>query len=401
LNPAAPSPLRAACALAVLALLPACGKRGDPLAPLPRTPQPVTGLSVAQRGRNLEVAYVAPRATTGGVALSAMEVEVLRAETEGDFAKVAHGGSRKAGPGETLRDTLPLPAPGTQVRIAARAHTGGRVSALSPVVSLTVLAPLEAPTDLKAELVPRGVALTWTAPPGGIPPPIPPPSPSPSPSPSPRAGSSTPPRPSAVAPSSPSSSPAPAGSPSPAPGVSPSPSPAPTPTPSPTPPPPPSSGYWIYRRDSGGAYGAPLVRAPLQVASFKDEGVASGQSVCYVSRLVASTEPVIESEPSNEACVTVKDVEAPAAPTGVAALARDGGVEVSWSPSSEPDLAAYRVYRAAAGAPPERLAEVGAGESSYRDTAVAAGVTHVYTVTAVDAAGNESPPSAPAEGGLP
>jgi hypothetical protein len=398
LNPAALPPLRAACALGLLALLPACGKRGDPLAPLPRTPQPVTGLSVAQRGRNLEVAYVAPRATAGGVALSAMEVEVLRAETEGDFAKVAHGGSRKAGPGEALRDTLPLPAPGTQVRIAARAHAGGRVSALSPVLSLTVVAPPEAPRDLKAELVPRGVSLTWTAPPGGIPAPIPRPSPSPSPSPSPHAPA--PPGAGTVA-SSPSPAPAPGVSPTPSPGVSPPPASAPTPAPSPTPPPPPSSGYWIYRRDSAGAYGAPLVRAPLQVASFKDEGVALGQSVCYVSRLVASTEPVIESEPSNEACLTVKDVEAPAAPTGVAALARDGGVEVSWSPSSEPDLASYRVYRAASGAAPERLAEVGAGESSYRDTTAVAGVTHVYTVTAVDAAGNESPPSAPAEGALP
>ena len=107
------------------------------------------------------------------------------------------------------------------------------------------------------------------------------------------------------------------------------------------------------------------------------------------------------SSSSNEVCLEVRDVEAPAAPTGVTALARDGAVEVSWSPASERDLAGYRVYRAAPGAAPERVAEVGAGEGTYRDTAVAAGATHVYTVTAVDAAGNESPASVPAEGGLP
>jgi hypothetical protein len=193
--------------------------------------------------------------------------------------------------------------------------------------------------------------------------------------------------------------------PSPSPTISPaaaaSPAASPSPSPAPTPTPPPSSGYWIYRRDANGAYGAPLVRAPLQAAQHADETAAQGQGVCYVARLVAATDPVIESASSNEVCLSVKDVEAPAPPTGVTALARDGAVEVSWSPSSERDLAAYRVYRSAAGGAPARVAEVGAGESTFRDATVTAGAPHVYTVTAVDAAGNESPPSAPAEGALP
>jgi len=391
LRPAAPPRLRAACALALLAALPACGKRGDPQAPLPRTPQPVTGLSIAQRGQKLEVAYVAPRATAGGVPLAAVEVELLRAEIEGEMADVAHAARRKATPGEAVRESGPLPAPGTRLRVAARAHAFGRLSALTPIVTLAVQAPLEPPSDLKAKLTAKGVSLAWTAPPGGIPPPIV--APSPVPSPAPAAKPSARPIPSPAGSASPSASPA--ASPTP------TPSPSPTPVPSPTPPPPPSSGYWIYRRESAGAYGAPLVRAPLQVAAFDDQTAAPGQKVCYVVRLVAATEPVIESDSSNEVCLEIRDVEAPAAPTGVTALARDGAVEVSWSPSSERDLAGYRVYRAAAGAAPERVAEVGAGESTYRDTAVAAGETRAYTVTAVDAAGNESPPSAPAEGGLP
>jgi hypothetical protein len=396
LNPAALPPLRAACALAVLAALAGCGKRGDPLAPLPRTPQAVTGLSVAQRGRQVEVAYVAPRATTGGAPLPVLEVEVLRAESEGDFAKVARAKTRKAAPGEALRETGPLPPPGTHLRLAARARAGGHVSALSPIATLTVQAPLRAPTDLKAQLTPAGVALAWTAPPGGIPPPIV--APSPSPSPSARPPAPIPPKP------SPGASPAPSAPATPAaasPTPSPAPTPAATPVPSPTPPPPPSSGYWIYRREAGGSYDAPLVRAPLQVTAFADEAVAPGRSVCYVARLVAATEPVIESESSNEVCLAVKDVAAPAAPAGVTALAREGAVEVSWSPSSEPDLAVYRVYRARPGATPQRVAEVAAGESTFRDSALERGVPHLYTVTAVDSAGNESLPSAPAEGALP
>jgi fibronectin type 3 domain-containing protein len=67
-------------------------------------------------------------------------------------------------------------------------------------------------------------------------------------------------------------------------------------------------------------------------------------------------------------------------------------VDVSWSPSSEPDLALYRVYRASEG-PPERLAELPAGETRHRDQTAAAGVPYIYTVTAVDKDGNESAPS--------
>ena len=401
---AAPPWLRVACALVAAAALPRCGKRGDPVAPLPRTPQAVTGLTVAQRGREVEVRYVAPRVTTGGAGLSVLDVEVLRADTEGDFAKVARGQTRKAAPGEALREMAPLPPPGTTLRVAARARAGSHVSALTPVATLRVQPPLSPPLDLKAQLTPRGVALTWTPPPGGIPPPLPAPSPSPSPParpslpvrPSPLASAPGPPK--AGAPPPASASPTPLASPVPA---SPGPKASPTPVPSPTPPPPPSSGYWIYRRAPGGKYEGPLAPVPLQVAAFEDSSAAPGQSFCYVARLAAATEPVIESASSNEVCLAVKDVAAPAAPAGVTALVREGALELSWSPSSEPDLAAYRVYRARSGGAPERIAEVAAGESTYRDAALERGVPFLYTVTAVDSSGNESPPSTPAEGSLP
>ena len=71
-------------------------------------------------------------------------------------------------------------------------------------------------------------------------------------------------------------------------------------------------------------------------------------------------------------------------------------MEVSWSPSADADLKAYRLYRATAGAAPQRVAEVEAGKTSVRDTPPA-GAVHVYTLTTVDPRGNESAPSAPAE----
>jgi len=66
-----------------------CGKRGDPLPPLGRTPQPVRDLTLAQRGADLEVRYTAPRTTTGGIRLDVHAVEILTARGDGDFAKTA------------------------------------------------------------------------------------------------------------------------------------------------------------------------------------------------------------------------------------------------------------------------------------------------------------------------
>jgi fibronectin type 3 domain-containing protein len=133
---------------------------------------------------------------------------------------------------------------------------------------------------------------------------------------------------------------------------------------------------------------------PIASPPFRDTTVAAGERWCYVVRTVASTEPIVESAGSSEACVENKDVFPPAPPTGVAALVHEDAVEVSWSPSLEPDLAAYRVYRASAGAAPARLAEIAAPETSYRDPAAPRGTALSYTVTAVDRDGNESRPSA-------
>jgi hypothetical protein len=118
-------------------------------------------------------------------------------------------------------------------------------------------------------------------------------------------------------------------------------------------------------------------------------------------RAVAALEPLVESDPSNEACVDSKDIFPPAPPAGLSALGRDEGVELTWSPSPEGDLAGYRVWRAAVGGTPERIVELRAGERQYMDASVLRGTAYRYTVTAFDQAGNESAHSAPAEGALP
>jgi hypothetical protein len=140
---------------------------------------------------------------------------------------------------------------------------------------------------------------------------------------------------------------------------------------------------------------------PVTSNAFEDRTAGAGPRYCYVVRAAASVEPVVESVPSNEVCVDIKDVAPPAPPAGVATLAGADAVDLSWSPSAEPDLAGYRVYRGPEGGAPARIAELPAGQTTWRDPAPGRGGLFLYTVTAYDQSGNESAPSRPAEGHLP
>jgi hypothetical protein len=377
-----------AAAVAVLGLAAACGKKGDPLPPLPRTPQAIAGFTVAQRAGQLEVSMVAPRMTTGGEKLGVVELELLRLDGTGELAKAGKKQRFRAAPGERITETFALPAVGTPVRMAARAIHRGQPSPLGKEVTLTVQPAPPPPTALKAELRPTGVLLTWTMPVLPSPPP-PPPSPVPSTSPAPGPSPSTSPLPSP----SPSPSTSPSATTSPRAGASPAPAASAPPTP---PPPPPPPRVRLYRRAGTAGEYALLLPDPLAGTTFEDTGAAQGQTLCYVSRLVVATDPLVESTDSPQACVDVKDVFPPAVPSGLTALWQDAQVEVSWSPSADADLSAYRVYRAAPGTAPERVAEVPAGTTTARDTPPA-GPAFTYTLTAVDKSGNESAPSAPAE----
>jgi hypothetical protein len=157
----------------------------------------------------------------------------------------------------------------------------------------------------------------------------------------------------------------------------------------------------VYRRVGGAEYAEPLAEEPLEPRSFQDASAPLGATVCYVVRAVGSTQPLVESAPSNEACVAVHDVTAPATPAGLAVLPREGGLEVLWSPSAEPDLAAYRVYRTVPGSAREKLAETATNRSAWLDETARRGVVYRYAVTAVDQAGNESEPTEEVEASLP
>jgi hypothetical protein len=381
---------------ALAALAPACGHRGDPLPPRRRTPPAPHDFRLAQRGNALEVRATAPLASVDGVAYEALTVEFLYAEGLKDLEKAGRRHAARAVPGRRVVEALPLPAPGTILRAAARGVAGGEKGARTLTLSLVTQAPLQAPAGLSAALAQDGVALSWH----GV-------------------------RPKAVAPPTPASGlPAVPGGPLPTGPRTTAPSPAvPPPAEPPVPAQPPAAGaragsepvaegeatpegprrngFLVYRRLGGTAFGEPLVGEPLEQRSLLDPGAPQGATACYVVRAVASTEPLVESAPSNEACVEVRDIAPPAAPAGLAVLPREGGLEVLWGPSADADVAGYRVYRTTPPAPRERVAEVGTNRSAWLDETARRGVAYAYTVTAFDQAGNESAPAEPVEASLP
>lgn len=59
-----------------------------------------------------------------------------------------------------------------------------------------------------------------------------------------------------------------------------------------------------------------------------------------------------------------------------------------WSPSPDPDLKHYEIWRAAGAAAPQKVAEV--ATAAYTDTTLEVGVAYHYAIVAVDQRGNES-----------
>ena len=102
----------------------------------------------------------------------------------------------------------------------------------------------------------------------------------------------------------------------------------------------------------------------------------------------AGDSPEVPGPPAILDALTPRDVFPPATPLDLRALAVDGGVELSWSSNSEPDLGGYRVLRD--GSP---VHEGLLDSANFSDQPLPAGQTAVYQVTAVDRSGNASSPA--------
>jgi predicted small lipoprotein YifL len=365
-------------AAALLVALAACGHRGDPLPPLRHTPPALQEFRLAQRGNGLEMSVLAPGSSVDGIAYESLAIEFLSVEGPKDIEKTGRKRQVLARPLERVVETLPLPAPGSIARAAARGIYGKEKGPRTLTMGLVVQSEVRAPGGLEVGLTESGVRLAWT---GDVPEPV-----------------SATVQPQKI-PGLPSTGPGPGTPPS-----------APTSGPAPAPaaagvgegvvkiePEKSKSGFLVYRRVGSAAYARPLPPGLLDKRALQDAVAPKGEKVCYVVRAAASLEPLVESAASNEACLDVRDISPPAAPTGLAVVPRERGLEVVWTPSTDQDVAAYRVYREGPGEPRRRLAEIPAGGSAWTDEAAKPGVTYRYSLTAVDQAGNESAATAPVE----
>ncbi|HXU20569.1 MAG TPA: fibronectin type III domain-containing protein, partial [Verrucomicrobiae bacterium] len=154
----------------------------------------------------------------------------------------------------------------------------------------------------------------------------------------------------------------------------------------------------------------PLLKSPLaQIGetppdsqSFRDSQFNFGATYAYSVRSFAQyPNGTLESTDSNLVILTPRDTFPPAAPQGliVVPVPSQGNVpahiELSWAISPETDLSGYNVYRTEqASVPPKRLNTELLLTPAFRDMNVLSGHVYSYTVTAVDSSGNESGSSA-------
>lgn len=169
-----------------------------------------------------------------------------------------------------------------------------------------------------------------------------------------------------------------------------------------------------------------VVAANGNAGAAADPGVALDSSVQFdqtyryiaarvTQKRIAGTVLRASSPPSQPMTIFVQDRFPPGPPQRLAAIpvsaAMNAGrseIDLSWSPSAETDFAQYRVYRQdiTAHGPMLRIAPEDASQQTlvapaYRDLDVVPGHQYLYSVSAVDADGNESMRSAAVEAAVP
>lgn len=355
--------------------LPGCGVPGEPAPPSPPIPAAVSNLSALQSGEGVQLTFTVPDKTVSGDRLpQPPAIEILR-------GSVKPGGSPDNKSfrvvytipaalldtyvsNDHLRFTDPL-APqllqssaGQTLAYRVRARVSSkRASPDSGTVTVTVYPVPERISSLQATVTQSAVALSWLAP-------------------------------------TQTSSGAPLES---------------------------VSGYHVYRGEIDPASAEPALRdlsqakwisplallAPSPANNYRDTLFDFGKTYVYVVRtvIIAAGNP-LESGDSAPAIVTPRDTFPPAMPQNLAAAITplpegSRAVDLSWSINLETDLAGYRVYRSEQQGTPGRLLTTDLLPTpAYRDMSVQPGTRYWYTVTAVDRAGNESPPSPPAAADL-
>jgi fibronectin type 3 domain-containing protein len=157
-------------ALAALAAS-GCGYVGEPLPPLANIPARVSDLTAVQRGSRILAQFTLPPITTEGVTIrSPLELDLRIGESEAPFRDEEWAAHARKAPGGSVSGGIAkfeIPSAewtGKQVLVAVRTTgNNGKPSAWSNFAAVPVVAPPETPSNVQANAVPAGVALTWDA----------------------------------------------------------------------------------------------------------------------------------------------------------------------------------------------------------------------------------------------
>jgi hypothetical protein len=339
-----------------------CGSIGAPQPPSLNLPTPAENLTAVRIGNSVQLAWTMPTRTTDHIALEhPIKVQICRAIDKGLCAKIA---SLSLAPGKAAAYTDGLPGDLTReadrllrYEVALTNHAGKSAGPSNAAYSAAGVGP-PAVTGLTGQVRADGVLLTWQ----------------------PVAGPSR------------------------------------------------SVSYRIDRlqldapaaQETPKSPLAPAVPAAAQTLLVQgkegtDPGHAIDPSVLFNQRYryvlervatfaVSGKSVEVQGLPSEVIVVATTDVFPPAVPQGLVAVAdaAAGAIDLSWSPDSDSDLAAYHVYRrdVHGDSAAQRIASVGV-ETSYHDAGVQPEHTYAYSLSAVDQSGNESKRSPEVEETLP
>ena len=340
-------------AIALCALLSGCAQTGPPLPPSLELPKPPSDLRAVRKGNQVTLTWSEPTRTTDRQSVRyightricrSLDTAMKECGTPiGELAAPQAGsapGAAQAQP-QVFTDHLPATLPNQSptgdfiyaVEVLNRDLRGAGVSNRVAIPAAPTLPP---PADFRAELTGNGVAFTWTA----------------------------------------------FREASPLPGV--------------------QYRYRIYRRDESTGKDTVAGEIPADNASTvhaQDSSFEWEKSYLYRMTTVSIVarpggEAQVEGDDSAAVRIVAHDIFPPAVPSGLQAVYSGEGqkpfVDLIWAPVTDADLAGYNVYRHEADGEPVKLNGELVKAPSYRDAAVVAGKTYSYSVSALDARGNES-----------
>lgn len=145
--------------------------------------------------------------------------------------------------------------------------------------------------------------------------------------------------------------------------------------------------FIVYRSEIPGVLGEAV--AETTETSFLDVALANGSTYYYTVHTSGANG---ESANTEQVSVTPTDTAPPSPPSNVTVTSNEEGegVVIAWAMPLDDDVVSLTIYRSdTEGALGEALAS-GLTETSYADTSVPDNTPYYYTVTAVDASGNES-----------